>query len=500
MKARVLIVDDEKNIRRTLGMILRGEGYRLREAESGEEALSRLEEAPADLVLLDVHLPGVDGIEVLKRIKQQDPATSVVMISGEATVSAAVEATRAGAFDFLEKPLSRDRVLIATRNALAVENLSSRVDRLEKAEARRWRMVGESPAHRGVLRDIEKIGPTSATVLITGESGTGKELVARALHESSPRREGPFIKVNCAAIPEELIETELFGCVRGAYTGADRNRDGKFLLADGGTLLLDEIGDMSLRVQAKVLRALQEGEIQRVGDAVGQRVDVRVLAATNKTLTDEVRAGRFREDLFYRLNVLPLTVRPLRERSEDIPLLCRHFLERYADENALPLKTLTPEAMERLRSRSWPGNIRELGNVIERLAILSEGSRITERDIEALTPAEEVALDSRPEAAGVQGVEAPADSPAGAEGSVAGSRDTVTPEDIRRGGGLGQVRRDFERRCIEACLDHTGGNVSEAARWLGIERSNLHKKMQALGLRARPPRPRVDDRQEGDRS
>jgi two-component system nitrogen regulation response regulator NtrX len=481
MKPRVLLVDDEKNIRRTLGMILRGEGYEVSEAKTGDEALALLEDDGADLVLLDVNLPGTNGVEVLKQIKQRYPATSVVMISGQATVSVAVEATRAGAFDFMEKPLSKERVIIAVRNALAVETLNARVSRFEKAEAQRWTMIGESESLEAVRRHVAKAGPSAATVLITGESGTGKELVARALHEASPRQGGPFVKVNCAAIPEELIETELFGCLKGAYTGADRNRDGKFLLADGGTIFLDEIGDMSLKVQAKVLRALQEGEIERVGSSTVQHVDVRVLSATNKDLAAEVGAGSFREDLFYRLNVVPIRVPPLRERPGDIPDLCRHFLALYAEENGLPAKILSPEVLAELATRPWRGNIRELRNVIERLAILSDGPEITGRDIESLVPVGErgdAALDRSP----------------------AVSPETVTAEHIREGGGLNEMRRQFEKRCVEACLDHTGGNVSQAARWLGVERSNLHKKMQALGLEARPPRPTPGERQEGDKA
>jgi two-component system nitrogen regulation response regulator NtrX len=476
MKPRVLIVDDEKNIQRTLGMVLRSEGYRVRESGRGEEALELLEESPADLVLLDVNLPGIDGIEVLKRIRARHPEVSVVLISGQATVAVAVEGTRAGAFDFLEKPLSKERVLLAVRNALAVERLSARVVRYESAEARRRILVGESAALERVRKIVEKAGPTAATVFITGESGTGKELVARALHDASPRRHGPFVKVNCAAIPEELIETELFGCVRGAYTGADRNRDGKFLLADGGTLFLDEIGDMSLKVQAKVLRALQEGEIERVGGAGAQRVDARVLAATNRDPVAGVKSGRFREDLFYRLNVVPIVVPPLRERREDIPALCRHFLELYALENELPVKKLTPGALAQLTERSWRGNIRELRNVLERLAILGDGPDIDEQDVETLVP--------------MTGA-----NPLG-EGSSA-SLTAITPEAIQEAGGLAGLRRLIEERCVTVCLDRTHGNVSQAARWLGLERTNLHKKMQALGLEARPPRPSNEEPEEG---
>ncbi len=478
MKQRILLVDDEKNIRRTLSMILKSESYAVREADSGEEALTLLADAPADLVLLDVGLPGIDGISTLKEIVAAYKRTAVIMISGQATVAVAIEASRHGAFDFLEKPLSKDRVLISIRNALKVTSLGDQVDRYRKAEARRNVMVGRSEALATLQRTIEKVGATGATVLITGESGSGKELVARAVHDASQRTSAAFVKVNCAAIPEELIETELFGCIRGAYTGADRTREGKFMQADCGTIFLDEIGDMSLRVQAKVLRALQEGEIERVGDATIRRVDVRVLAATNKDLPQEVREGRFREDLFYRLNVVPVTVPPLRDRPDDIPLLANHFLQLYALENDLAPKKLNRSAVERLTRRSWRGNIRELRNIIERLAILSDGSTIGEADLLRIAPeagaddSTEITVDSR------------------------GAGSTIpSPEEIQAHGGWVEFRREFERSCIESCLDRTGGNVSQAARLLGIERSNLHKKMQAYDLEARPPRGHTTDRE-----
>jgi two-component system nitrogen regulation response regulator NtrX len=482
MKARILIVDDEKNIRRTLAMILEGAGYAVLEAESGEAALTMLAESPAEVVLLDVGLPGIDGITTLKRILAEPAAPSSIMISGQATVTMAVEATRLGAFDFLEKPLSKERVLIAVRNALRSTHLDQEVHRFQRGEARRHAMVGESEAIAALRRMIEKVGPTGATVLITGESGTGKELVARALHDSSPRAKGPFVKVNCAAIPEELIESELFGCVRGAYTGADRTREGKFLASDGGTIFLDEVGDMSLRVQAKVLRALQEGEIERVGDSKAINVDVRVIAATNKDLRAEAAAGRFRDDLFFRLNVIPIAVPPLRERSDDVERLCSHFLSLYASENDLPEKRIEPAALAILRGMDWKGNVRELRNVIERLAILSEGPTVTVADVRVL-------------AGGAPGV-APVETGAPLDRSAALA---PTVEEIRRAGGLVRARREFERRCIDACLDRSEGNVSEAARLLRIERSNLHKKMQALGLEARPPRPGSAGEQEGSK-
>ncbi|MBU1701829.1 MAG: sigma-54 dependent transcriptional regulator [Candidatus Eisenbacteria bacterium] len=470
MKPRILIVDDEKNIRRTLSMILKSAGYTTREASSGEEALTMIDEAPSDAVLLDIGLPGMSGMELLRVLRSDHGNAGVIMISGQATVAAAVEATRLGAIDFLEKPLSKDRVLIAVRNALQISSLGATVGRLQKSESQRHLMIGESRAMEKLRAQVKRIGPTGATVLITGESGSGKELVARMLHEFSSVASGPFVKVNCAAIPEELIETELFGCVKGAYTGADRSRDGKFLLADGGTIFLDEIGDMSLRVQAKVLRALQEKEIERVGDSATLKVKVRVLAATNKDLMDEVAAQRFREDLYYRLNVVPLSVPPLRERRCEISLLSNHFLQLYAGENDLPPKSLSQEAQKLLEERRWRGNIRELRNVIERLAILSPGEKITAEDVHLLAPE------------------------GGAHARASGRRPSTGSagpdlEEIREMGGLVQARREYEKHCIEVCLDKTGGNVSQAAQWLGIERSNLHKKIQSYGLDKKTQRP-----------
>ncbi|MBD3336535.1 MAG: response regulator [Candidatus Eisenbacteria bacterium] len=462
MKPRVLIVDDEKNIRRTLSMVLSGDGYAVREAPAAEEALQILREAPADVILLDIGLPGMSGLEALETLRSDFPHTAVIIISGQASIAEAVKATRLGAFDVLEKPLSRERILIAARNALKVSSLGEEVDRYKAREARRRRMVGESRAMQELRDTIHRVGPTNATVLITGESGTGKELVARHLHEAGSDPEAPFVMVNCAAIPEELIETELFGCVRGAYTGADRARDGKFQQADGGTLFLDEVGDMSLRVQAKVLRALQEREIERVGDSKTLRVDVRVVAATNKDLSQEAAGGTFREDLLFRLNVVPLHVPPLRERREDIPVLAQHFLEAYAAENGWPPRRFTPEAMRNLERRTWRGNIRELANVVERVAILSRENQIAEVDLERCAPG-----------AGT-----------GAEHDEAGLVPRL--EAIRALGGLVAARREFERRCIQTCLEQTQGNISQAAQLLGIERSNLHKKIQALGLETRP--------------
>ncbi|HPF36106.1 MAG TPA: sigma-54 dependent transcriptional regulator [Candidatus Krumholzibacteria bacterium] len=461
---RILICDDERNIRRTFGMVLGSEGFQVAEAESGEDALDHLKREGADLLILDVRLPGIDGLETLRRLRGDWPELPVIMISGHGTIATAVEATRFGAFDFLEKPCSRDRVLLAVQNALKVSRLGRRVADLEQRERERHLMVGESEALKLVRAQIDRAAPTGARILIRGESGTGKELVARAVHEASDRKGGPFVKVNCAAIPEELIESELFGSVKGAFTGATADRDGKFLQAHGGTLFLDEIGDMSLRAQAKVLRALQEGEIEKVGGSGVRKVDVRVVAATNRDLEAAVKAGEFREDLFFRLNVVPMVVPPLRERRGDIPLLADFFLARYCDQNNLPRRSLTDAARRQLAAYAWPGNVRELHNAIERLAILC--------------PTAEIGLDDLALAGvtGGGGLPVPAVS-----GAVAGDAST-RPAAVQAAGGLVAARQKFEADCIVRALDEADGNVSQAARLLGIDRTNLHKKIQAYGL------------------
>jgi two-component system, NtrC family, nitrogen regulation response regulator NtrX len=476
MNHHVLIVDDEKNIRRTFGMVLESEGFTVSTTVTGEEALERIVEQKPDVVVLDVRLPGIDGIATLRRLREIDRELPVIMISGHATIATAVEATRMGAFDFVEKPLSKERLLIAIRNALEVRSLGREVRALRARDRRRFQMVGESAPLRAIREQIAQVAPTGARVLITGENGTGKELVARAVHELSGRRKAPFVKVNCAAIPEELIESELFGAVKGAYTGSTQSRDGKFLQANKGTLFLDEIGDMSLKAQAKVLRVLQEGEIERVGGSQTVRVDVRVLAATNKDLAAEIRAGRFREDLFFRLNVVPVHVPALRDRRDDIPLLAEHFLSAYLEENGLPGRRFAPEALQLLRALPWPGNIRELGNAVERLAILARGTVIGPDDLARL---------------GIGG-----DLPAGGVGSATDARggladhDLCTPAAVTAAGGLVAARQEFEKRCVAAALADAGGNVSQAARLLGIDRTNLHKKIQTYGLGA--------GREEGD--
>jgi two-component system nitrogen regulation response regulator NtrX len=466
MSRHVLIVDDEKNIRRTFKMVLEAEGFEVSVAATGEEAVGKFRDDRPDAVVLDVKLPGIDGIETLQRLKKTGREVPVIMISGHGTIATAVEATRQGAFDFVEKPISKERLLVAIRNALKVQSLGREVRALRARDRKRHLMVGESPPVQAIREQIAQVAPTGARILITGESGTGKELVARAVHDASDRSGGAFVKVNCAAIPEELIESELFGAVKGAYTGSTASRDGKFLQADGGTLFLDEIGDMSLKAQAKVLRALQEGEIERVGGNETLNVDVRVLAATNKDLPTEVKTGAFREDLYFRLNVVPVQVPPLRERREDIPLLAEHFLATYLDENGLPQRGFAPEVLQLLESLPWPGNIRELSNAVERLAILSAGALIGPEDLTRC---------------GV-GLDLPAGGGTDSRAYATTEAGLCEPAAVMSAGGLVAARQEFEKRCITAALAEAGGNVSQAARLLIIDRTNLHKKIQAYGL------------------
>src|SRR5213079_2402567 len=360
------------------------EGYAITLASSGDDALTAYAEQPPHLVLLDVKMAGLDGLAVLKKLREADPAAIVVMISGHGTIQTAVEATQLGAHDFLEKPLDTDRILLTLRNALEHVDLASENVRLKAEVHAHYEMVGASRAVKDVIERIEKVAPTAARVLITGENGTGKELVARAIHTLSPRAQQPFIEVNCAAIPSELIESELFGHMKGSFTGAFADRAGKFELADGGTLFLDEIGDMSLSAQAKVLRALQEGVISRVGTGKALPVDVRVIAATNKTLGAEIEQGRFREDLLYRLNVVPIHVPALRERRGDIAQLVAHFAGELTQRGGLPAKEFEAAAVERLTAHDWPGNIRELKNAVERLLILASGPTVTQSDVERI--------------------------------------------------------------------------------------------------------------------
>ncbi|HTS88995.1 MAG TPA: sigma-54 dependent transcriptional regulator [Gemmatimonadales bacterium] len=455
MSHRLLVVDDEPGIRDALKQVLEYEGMEVMGAASGGEALTLYPDFRPHVVFLDVKMAGLDGLETLSRLKAVDPGAVVVMISGHGTIATAVEATRRGAFDFLEKPLDADRLLVTVRNAVERATLAGDYQRLRQEAGARNQMIGEAPALKEVREIIARVGPTSARVLITGENGTGKELVARAIHDASAQRDRAFVEVNCAAIPAELIESELFGHMKGSFTGAVTDRSGKFEQADGGTLFLDEIGDMSLSAQAKVLRALQEGVITRIGAAKPIRVNVRVIAATNKDLEEEIGASRFREDLFYRLNVVPIRVPPLRERREDIPALVEFFVRQLAGGAGAAGKSFDAAAIERLRQRHWPGNVRELRNAVERLLILSSGKVITAAEVSRLLG------------------DAPA--PEGGETPPAGE------------GTFESFKHDAERSFLAAKLREHDWNVSETARALRMPRSNLYKKIERYGLSREQP-------------
>ncbi|MFT3922650.1 MAG: sigma-54 dependent transcriptional regulator [Myxococcales bacterium] len=471
MAATILIVDDEKNIRRTLQMVLSGAGFDTLEAGSAEEALSLLEErGEVDLVILDLKLPKMNGLEALAKIRSRPEWTRlpVIVISGHASVAEAVEAVQMGATDFFEKPLDRDRVLVSVHNALTTSKLRREVERLREGSAQRYEMIGESAVMRRLFAEIEKVAPTRGRVLITGESGTGKELIARAIHRLSPRKDQPFIKVNCAAIPSELIESELFGYEKGAFTGAVGRKKGLFEQANGGTLFLDEIGDMSLDAQAKVLRALQSGEITRVGSELTVHVDVRVLAATNRDLEASVSEGRFREDLYFRLSVVPIRSPSLRERRDDISTLALAFARSFCAENGIREKPIDPEVLEALSERGFPGNVRELRNVVERMVILS-GDRVTLDDL----PPEGRLRESQSSISEPPPPPSHASSAAG-EIEVSNSGERLT---------LREFRDKAEADYILATLKEFDWNISRASVVLGVERTNLHKKMRALGIR-----------------
>ncbi len=476
MEGTILVVDDERNIRRTLRMVLEGDGLEVRDAERAEDALSILAEEAVDVLVTDIRLPGMSGIELLERVKR-DPATAampVVVISGHASVSEAVDAVKLGATDFFEKPLDRERVLVSVRNAVRAARLEREVRDLRSKVGAREELVGESPAMRKLFAEVEKVAPTKGRVLITGESGTGKELIARAIHRLSSRRDAPFVKVNCAAIPAELVESELFGHERGAFTGAVARKRGHFENAHNGTLLLDEIGDMPLAAQAKVLRALQQGEVTRVGSDQVISVDVRVIAATNKDLEREVAEGRFREDLFFRLNVLPLRSPALRERPTDIPLLVTAFARDFCRENGLRPKPIDPAVLDELQQRGFPGNVRELKNLVERLVILS-GDEITVLDLP------EEGRHSRELRAQVRATQDRVSSPHG----IDDDEDDDLPRVPREPGArpsLRDFRDEAERRYILRTLRENDWNISRAATLLGVERTNLHKKIRALGV------------------
>jgi two-component system, NtrC family, nitrogen regulation response regulator NtrX len=453
---RVMVVDDEKGIRDALKQVLEYEEIQVQTCASGHEATRAYPEFKPHLVFLDVKMEGMDGLETLKKLREIDPQAQIVMISGHGTIQTAVEATQLGAYDFLEKPLDTDRILLTLRNALQHVVLVSENVRLKQEVRAQYEIVGASKAIKQVIATLEKVAPTPARVLITGENGTGKELVARAIHALSPRASGPFVEVNCAAIPTELIESELFGHIKGSFTGAFSDRAGKFELADGGTLFLDEIGDMSLKAQAKVLRALQEGVISRVGSGKSLPVDVRVIAATNKDLGAEINEGKFREDLLYRLNVVPIHVPPLRERRGDIELLIDHFSSELTKRGGLPTKEFAAAAVERLTAYDWPGNIRELKNAIERLLILATGSTVTSGDVERLVGRGEAGRGTGPVRA-----------------ADASWLRAATFEDFKQAA---------ERAYLLRKLQEYDWNVSETARSLQMPRSNLYKKIERYGL------------------
>jgi two-component system nitrogen regulation response regulator NtrX len=448
VKAAVLIVDDEPGVRSALTGVLRDEGHEVEAVDSGEACLDRLTRAVYDVILLDIWLPGIDGLTTLQRLRDRQVDAAVVMISGHGNIESAVRAIKMGAFDFIEKPLSLDKTVLVVANALRQQRLEAENRALRARVDQGMQMVGESYAMNQLREQVAMAAPTNGRVLISGENGTGKELVARSIHALSRRRGGPFVEVNCAAIPEELIESELFGHVRGAFTGAVADRRGKFELADGGTIFLDEIGDMSLKTQAKVLRALQEQIVEPVGGTNRVRVDTRVLAATNKDLTEEIRAGRFREDLYFRLNVIPIFVPPLRGRRDDIPVLADYFMRHFAREYGRRLKTLDEGAAAVLMAYLWPGNVRELRNVIERLIIMVPGEVIGAADLAFL-------------------------------GRVARDAAPAVPEDIQP---LHAARDQFERDHILKTLARQQGNISRTAEVLGVERSNLYRKMRTLGI------------------
>ncbi len=451
----VLIIDDEANIRRMVGALLAAEGYEVRDAPDGAQGLASAGEVEPDIVLLDLMMPGaLDGMAVLARLRERWPDLPVVMLSGRAGLSDAVKATKLGASTFLEKPLSPEGVLLALGSALELRRARQEARALREDLGLTDEMVGDSPGIKRVREMIARIAPTDARVLITGESGTGKELVAAAIHFGSTRRDRPFVRVNCAAIPRDLVESEMFGHEKGSFTGATERRIGRFELAHTGTLLLDEVGDLGAEAQAKLLRAIEAREIERVGGGKPIRIDVRIIAATNKDLARAVADGAFREDLLFRLNVIPLDVPPLRERPDDIPALVRHFAARHRRKSAQPAPTWMPDAILALQQHRWPGNVRELANIVERLAILHAGRAVTAEHVREVVP---VATD-------------------------AAGRERALPDPTTLDGPLSETLDDFERLLIQRALSVAQGNIAEAARRLKTDRPNLYRRMKRLGI------------------
>jgi two-component system, NtrC family, nitrogen regulation response regulator NtrX len=447
VKPRVLVVDDEEAIRSSLKMIFEYEGYEVLQAQNGPAALKIAERESPDLVFLDIKMQQMDGLEVLKRLKADEGSPPVVILSGHGNVKTAVEATKLGAFDFIEKPPESDRILLVARNALGQKRLVDENRRLKLTFDERYRMVGQSPSLEKVWDAVRRAAPTNATVLIMGESGVGKELVARAIHRNSLRKDEAFVQVNCAAIPEELIESELFGHEKGSFTGATEKQIGKFELAHKGTIFLDEVGDMSLRTQAKVLRVLQEGEVERIGSQKTIEVDVRVIAATNKDLEQAIGKGDFREDLYFRLSVIPVRVPPLRERAEDVPVLVQHFVKQFCEENNFRPRAFSPAAIEVLKRQAWRGNVRELKNAVERLLIMAEGDEIGPGHLDDV-------------------LRRPADAAAGPAGAE-------TLRDFKEGA---------ERAFLVGKLREANWNISATAAAIGTPRSNLYKKLEQYGI------------------
>jgi two-component system nitrogen regulation response regulator NtrX len=450
MKSRILVIDDEAEIRRSVRMILEYEGYEVLEASSGPDGVAMAERESPDLVFLDIKMPGMDGLDALQRIKASNETLPVVIISGHGTVSTAVEATKAGAFDFIEKPLASERVLVTIRNALDQTRLRDENKSLKRAVEVRHQMVGESPALRHVWDSIKRAAPTNATVLLLGESGSGKELVARSIHRNSLRSRDRFVQVNCAAIPEELIESELFGHEKGSFTGATEKQIGKFEQADHGTIFLDEVGDMSAKTQAKVLRVLQEGEVERLGSARTIKVDVRVIAATNKDLEVEIEKGTFREDLYFRLSVIPIRVPPLRDRREDIPALVRHFADLFSRDNNRRPQRFTQAALDHMQKARWKGNVRELKNTVERLIIMTPGEVIDVDDLRDIVRIE--------------------------------SKAPVSDNEKERPGTLREFKESAERTFLVGKLRENNWNISKTAEVIGTPRSNLYKKLEQYGI------------------
>ncbi len=442
-KATILIVDDDPDILSSFSDLLSDEGYKTVTAPSGEDGLARVRQGGITLVLLDIRLPGMDGLEVLPLIREASPATGVIMISAEGTIGRAVTAVQAGAVDFLEKPVPPERLLVCVKNALEIENLRNENVRLARRLKKRYTMVGESDSIRSLKDEIAKAAPSKGRVIIFGENGCGKELVAAAVHENSTRKGKPFVKVNCAALPKDLIESELFGHEKGAFTGAVSRKEGKFELADGGSILLDEIGDMSLDTQAKLLRVLEENEFERLGAKSSIKVDVRVISSTNKDLPAEIKKGNFRDDLYFRISVIPIHVPPLRERKEDIPLLVDHFTALFCEENNKVPREFSEGAIKVLMSYDWPGNVRELKNLVERVVIMSDDTAIRETHIRPVLGETKVTSGDKP---------------------------------------LADLVEDFEKSLILSELKRTGWNVSKAASRLGIDRANLHRKMRRYSI------------------